>query len=39
MQKPSRVDLVGSYLLKTAIKPLQNVDIAIEIPTVSWSTI
>jgi hypothetical protein len=31
---PSRVDVVGSYLLRTVTKPLVNVDIAITIPKV-----
>jgi U3 small nucleolar RNA-associated protein 22 len=30
--RPSRVDLIGSYLVRTVTKPLLNIDIAIEIP-------
>ena len=31
-QPPARVDLVGSYLLRTAARPALNLDLALEIP-------
>ena len=31
--KPARVDLVGSYLLHTLVKPSLNVDVAVEMPS------
>lgn len=32
-QPPSRVDIVGSYLLRTVTRSAQNVDVAVEIPS------
>ncbi len=29
---PARVDLVGSFLLRTAARPVLNVDVALEMP-------
>lgn len=31
-QRPSRVDIVGSYLLDTTCRPILNIDVSIEIP-------
>ena len=37
--KPSRVDLVGSFLLKTLVQSNLNVDVIVELPQVvpSWT--
>lgn len=35
-QPPARVDLVGSYLLKTVTRPLLNIDLAIQMPKPSF---
>jgi len=31
-QRPSRVDIVGSYLLDTVCRPILNIDVSLEIP-------
>jgi hypothetical protein len=33
--RPAKVDVVGSFLSHTVAKPVQNVDVAVEIPKVS----
>ena len=33
-KKPERVDIVGSYPIKTVTKPMLNIDLAVQIPQV-----